>query len=796
MTSWRIGLGPVFEFERITSSRRWQSYALRSCFVAAILLALVLVRYSSHAPSGTQLRALAKMAELFFLAVSGTQLALVLLAAPAATAGAISLDRARGTLAHMLMTDLSDAEIVLGKLGARLVPVLSLLACMLPVMELLTLLGGVDPSALLGSFAVALGAAVLGCSLALLFSVWAGKTHEALMGTYAVWALWLLAGPISDLLARTGWTWAKPPRTADPFFLALAPYWWPGSVVGSDYLWFLATTLSLSALLAGIAVLRVRKVSLRDRVAKPSRRAWLDRIQQGWRSFYGKILWLSPALDDNPVLWREWHRASPSRLSVVIAGVFGGMSLVCSTLVMLWPGGAASAWVNGLQVSIGLLLLSVAAATSLAQERANGSLELLLSTPLSREQIVLGKWLGSFRTVPLIAILPVLVIECAALQSGWRYCWVFLLMTVFVLAAGGVIISLGLVMAIVFSRVGRAVGMTVAIYVLVAAGWLMLIGVVFVGGQERGLTMASPFFWAGELTFDVSNRSNDIPLGWAIFWTIAWALAGAVLLRLALRQFERRLGRIEQPVVLPAGVPRRVRVLQNIYLGVAVTLGLVALHPDWAPPALGFQFMLGLLVLAVTAAQTTWALDGVRERQTPGNVEPRRVFGVPPNTYSVVVPMIAPSLIAMLVHERQGDFWIQFAIMGLYMLLASAAFWSLGLAVASWRTRNGFAIAFLTACWALLNAGWLALSGASGGESQWWGLALGMGCPFFAVASLSAGMIHDAASHDGAAAFAFLWSIIYAMCGVLLWRLARGKSRGEHVELIPRRALADPRSGH
>ena len=81
-------------------------------------------------------------------AMIGVELALVMLAAPAATAGAICLDRARGTLAHMLMTDLSDAEIVLGKLAARLLPVFALVACSWPVMAISSLLGGIDPIAL------------------------------------------------------------------------------------------------------------------------------------------------------------------------------------------------------------------------------------------------------------------------------------------------------------------------------------------------------------------------------------------------------------------------------------------------------------------------------------------------------------------------------------------------------------------------------------------------------------------------------------------------------------------------
>ena len=105
---------------------------------------------------------MAALGESFFIAVAGTQLTLVLLIAPAATAGVICLNRARGTLSHLLMTDLSNAEIVLGKLAARLVPVLGLVGCTLPLLGILTLLGGIDPNALFGAFLVTLGVALLG----------------------------------------------------------------------------------------------------------------------------------------------------------------------------------------------------------------------------------------------------------------------------------------------------------------------------------------------------------------------------------------------------------------------------------------------------------------------------------------------------------------------------------------------------------------------------------------------------------------------------------------------------------
>ncbi len=134
----RLGLGPVFAYEWARSSRRWQAYALRSSFVLFLLMALAYVWLNTRSfPPKSNIRLMAELGEWFFQAVIGTQLTLVLLAAPAATAGSICLYRARGTMTHMLMTDLADFEIVLGKLAARLVPVVGLVACTLPMTALL-----------------------------------------------------------------------------------------------------------------------------------------------------------------------------------------------------------------------------------------------------------------------------------------------------------------------------------------------------------------------------------------------------------------------------------------------------------------------------------------------------------------------------------------------------------------------------------------------------------------------------------------------------------------------------------
>ena len=102
----RWGLGPVFRLELMRNARRWQVYAGRSLFVLALLVGMTLV-WVTHAPDsvvpgggGPTIRTMAKVGEWFFYALTGIQVSLVLLAAPAAAAGSMGMDRAREPVAH------------------------------------------------------------------------------------------------------------------------------------------------------------------------------------------------------------------------------------------------------------------------------------------------------------------------------------------------------------------------------------------------------------------------------------------------------------------------------------------------------------------------------------------------------------------------------------------------------------------------------------------------------------------------------------------------------------------------
>ncbi len=207
----RWGLGPVFAFESLIAVRRWQVYAVRTIYISLLLVGLTLTWGPYDRPINNLAEA-AGIGRLFLNTVIFVQLAMVLLAAPAATAGAICVDKARGTLLHAFATDLTDREIVLGKLAARLAPVLALMAYGLPVLALGSFLGGIDLAAALGAELVTAGVAVLCCTVALLASVWARKPHQALLLSYAMVGLWVGLCPDVGLSSSA---WDLPRRSGD-----------------------------------------------------------------------------------------------------------------------------------------------------------------------------------------------------------------------------------------------------------------------------------------------------------------------------------------------------------------------------------------------------------------------------------------------------------------------------------------------------------------------------------------------------------------------------------------------------
>lgn len=566
----RLGLGPVFAYEWLTTSRRWQVYAARSLFVAILLVGLVIAWTTNDTSrSRATIQGQAEVGLYLYQAIVGTQLVLLLLAAPAATAGAVCLDKARGTLTHLLMTDLSNAEIVLGKLAARLAPVLGLAASALPAVALGTLMGGIDPRALTGAFLVSLGVAVFACTLALVLSIWGTKTHEVLMMTYAILLVFLLAGPV---LSLSQWGMGRGPGAPDwlywanPFWLVFANSSQPGTVDLMHDLIFLAAALVGSAGLLVAAIVRVRAVAARH-AGQGSRRQrirWWSGKQNPGRA---RREWRTTWLDRNPVLWREWHRRRPSRWSWILWGFYAVAAVFVSghtIYVTLWGDHferVVSTFFFSGQVAVGFLLLSVVSATSLSEERVRGSLDVLLATPIATRSIVFGKWWGTYRGVVRFSLLPGLVIGLIAWRGGQ---WLGgLLVFGLILSFGAAQTSLGLALATWIPRPGRVMALNVSAYLLVTLGWIFVVLPLAPGGSTTGPGLASASPLVGVL-FPLELMQEDHPLRlqhdwleclvWIGIWNVVYATLAIGLLVSTLATFDRCLGRV--PNTSEASSPR------------------------------------------------------------------------------------------------------------------------------------------------------------------------------------------------------------------------------------------------
>ncbi len=570
----RHGAGPVFAYEWLLTTRRWQLYAVRAGFVLAILVGMYFTLWTDRRDLGAgptiSRNELARYGQHLYLTIVSIELAIVLLVAPAMTAGAICLDKARGTLDHMLTTDLSNPEIVLGKLGGRLVPVLGLIACVLPLMAIASLLGGIDPNAVVGSFLAAIGCAVLGCSLAITLSVWGRKPQDVLMLTYLIITLWLFCRYLIGLgWSGLGWSSLRFYAGAvfelidgmNPFYLVWAPTLWSRDVSLLSYLAFLALCLIASGILVCLATVRIRRVAQTrfDRRPARTRRPWFAA-----RTFKPRRSLLpGPSLDGNPVFWREWYRSKPSRFMHLVWIVYWGMGIVFvllafSSVVSGNTNRDMIAVMNVFQVNLGLLLLAVSATTSLVEERVRGSMDILLSTPISTRSVVQGKWLGAFRRVPQLLFAPALTTFFLACESGHWFSYLNLMGLL--LAYSALVVSLGLALATWQRRLERAVAMCVGALVILAIGWPALVLSLMLPASADGrlilpFIMGTPLYGTIFATLAVAAGPHNMPgsptdvwMGCSL-WAAIHGAAATGLFSIVVATFDRCLGRVPESVI-------------------------------------------------------------------------------------------------------------------------------------------------------------------------------------------------------------------------------------------------------
>lgn len=541
-----IAPGPVFTFDLLRMSRRWQTYAGRSLFVAGQMAALVLIWTAVAGRGPLSIREQTDAMGRFYNAMAAVQLALALLAAPAATAGAFYFERTRGTLAQLLTTDLTAAEIVLGKLAARLVPLAAAVLCGVPFLALAALLGGIDPASVIGLLLVTLGSAVLGSALALTLSVWGTTLTEVVLATYAVWLVMILLPPTWWVIRLNGAVpWPLPDwmQATSPVLLVFSPARLAGGAGLEEPAWFLGLCIALAVALCALAAWRLRP-AVACEPDRARRQLGLGRLGR----------WLpGPSLDRHPALWREWHARRPTRGLLVLWLLYAALAIACTGgiawMTVNFPNGGPAPLLNALQAAAGMLLLSISAASALAEERARGSLDVLLATPLPTRSVVWAKWWGTFRMVPVLALPPAV----AAAAVAWHYGHWYGVALIFalVVAYGAVLTSLGLALAAWVPQLGRAVGLCVTAHVGLTVGWPIFAFLLMRNAQGiavPGLASFSPFVGVLLPTVAMHRAPSSAwteVVGWVGSWILIELAISAVLLKAVFMTFNRCLGRVD-----------------------------------------------------------------------------------------------------------------------------------------------------------------------------------------------------------------------------------------------------------
>ena len=434
-------LGPVFTREAAVAPRRTRMYVGRAAYVAALLLVMSTAWLIL---SGTQivrdLGDFARFGAVLFQILAPLQAAVAVFFSALLAASAVAQEKDRRTLVLLLLTHLSNGELVLGKLAASLLNVAVMLAAALPLFMIAALLGGVSFGQIGRAYAVTLASVAACGSLGSTLALWREKTFQALATTVLALVLWLAAG--RDRRRRR--LWAKPRRRSSADWAAAISPWRAILLATHPYvpaqpaLGPLGTPVHLFVLVASavavalnvVAVAMVRRwnctsdagfvreeageSSLAPQPAscRPSKRPAAASTRHVW---------------DNPILWREIRTWAYGRKSSRSAWS------ICSSshrrrLVAL---GRDRRRCDDRRRRRGNPRAAVAAEPRVGQrpvghgddQRAGQPrLDLLLVTDLTPKEIVFGKLGGVFYNTKEMVLLPdgLCAVLVLAGESAWR----------------------------------------------------------------------------------------------------------------------------------------------------------------------------------------------------------------------------------------------------------------------------------------------------------------------------------------------------------------------------------------
>ncbi len=538
-------IGPIFSRELVTAPRRNQHFLYRGVYGTALF---VLMCTAWLVLAGTQIIRsvgdMAKFGSILFLILAPLQMTLLTFLAALRSASGVAQEKDKKTLLLLLMTRLSNHELVLGKLLASLLDVLVMLATAAPIFMLLTLFGGVSPAQVARVLAVTLATILAAGSLGSTIALARDKTFQALAMTALVLVIWIGAWEAVGALAGNamvgGVSLASIAAAASPIraiLVAAQPDRDVTPAFEAADTWFLIASMGIVALLNGVAIWRLR-------VWNPGREMLVkgedgeegaERTTEAARAGHvdARVRTIdekSRKVWDNPVLWRETCTWAYGRKVLVIKAVYW-LLFAMAAVSIYWNIQSGAAYLRASETIIpavanslapffliSLVIVNALAVTSITNERDGGSLDLLLVTDLTPREFLFGKMLGvAYVTWEMVLAPLVLCVVLRAAGALTTSNLVYLLSGLIVMDV--FVITLGVHAGMNYANSRKAIGVSLGsvFFLFLGVVTLILFMISFSGNFQTQLAPFLAFIVGGSvgLFAALGIRNSSSAIGWA-----------------------------------------------------------------------------------------------------------------------------------------------------------------------------------------------------------------------------------------------------------------------------------------
>eukprot|EP00913_Durusdinium_trenchii_P008954 g8420.t1 len=340
------------------------------------------------------------------------QLCLVLFFALLFAANSVAQEKDRQTLIMLLMTDLSDRELVLGKLCSSLLIVFVLIVASVPAFFLVYRLGGVTATQIGWSLGICLATALAAGSWGSLVAYWREKTFQTL--SISVLGVVMLVGVVETVVGIAGAesTAGRVVGLLNPFRAMMGILSPLSSHMGTDVVH--VSAIGSVASLTGLAAVLNIIATMRLRVWNPSRSVF-RKAKTETDEATGIVRARTRTIWNNPVIWREIRTKAYGRKAELIK--LGYFVLAAAAVYSVIDGGGEL--ILGMISPIGfvfvalalmsLMLVNAQAVTAMTSERDMKTLELLLMTDVTAKEFVFGKLGGIFYNAKEVIAIPLLL---------------------------------------------------------------------------------------------------------------------------------------------------------------------------------------------------------------------------------------------------------------------------------------------------------------------------------------------------------------------------------------------------